>query len=244
MTGLAFADGVDATPNVALLDDHDKKVLQGIVMRRIENIHTGNARPSRLAIAQERAWHEDRQHWQGLRPLTAALAEPLEIMALEDDRLATATTDGRKLMFNPAWSAELSPEQRGQIQEHLIWHAAAGDYRPYHDKNIHRWHLACDHSINVQLIQLGADIVLGTVLFPLAASWRRNEVYTWLAGHPRPEIEQSPDQFIWQTKLSLPADELSGLDNHWQEHIQATVQRFLHTPWLPDNVAAWLLGRR
>ena len=100
-------------------------------MEKIIGLRSQNASLPELATQQVDLWHEDRQLWQKSRPMTAALAEPLAVMAVEDDRLATATTDGRHLLFNPAWSADLSPAQRRHIQEHLIWHAAAGDYRPH-----------------------------------------------------------------------------------------------------------------
>ncbi|NIC38352.1 hypothetical protein HBJ58_16885 [Halomonas desiderata] len=81
-------------------------------------------------------------------------------------------------------------------------------------------------------------------MFPLAASWRREEVYNWLMGHPRLEMEQSPDQLIWQAGLTTSNADLTELDSHWQQHIRKIVQNFLGTPWLPDSVASWLLGNR
>ncbi|AMD00548.1 DUF2201 family putative metallopeptidase [Halomonas chromatireducens] len=199
---------------------------------------------SNVDAAQVSAWQQDHHDWLDTKPVTAALAESLQVVAINDDRLATATTDGRRLMINPTWSASLSESQRRRVHEHLVWHAAAGDYRPHYSKDTHRWHLACDHSINAQLLQLGGDIPLDTVMFPVAATWRREEVYTWLDGHPRPAEEQSPDQLIWQAGVTSLHADLTELDSHWQQHIRAVVQRFLGTPCLPDRVAAWLLGNR
>src|SRR5690554_2925844 len=106
-----------------------------------------------VATQQSDLWQQDRAQWRQHHPVSAALAEPLDIVPVEANQVATATTDGRRLLFNPIWSASLTPAQRQHIQEHLVWHAAAGDYRPQPDKDAHRWHLACDHSIHVQLIQ-------------------------------------------------------------------------------------------
>ncbi|MCE8004420.1 DUF2201 family putative metallopeptidase [Billgrantia ethanolica] len=199
---------------------------------------------SRVDAAQVSAWQQDHHVWLATKPVTAALAEPLEVVAITDERLPTATTDGRRLMINPTWSAMLNESQRRRVHEHLVWHAAAGDYRPHYGKDSHRWHLACDHSINAQLLQLGGGIPLDSVMFPLAASWRREEVYNWLSGHPRLEMEQSPDQLTWQAGFTTSNADLTELDIHWQQHIRKIVQNFLGTPWLPDSVASWLLGNR
>lgn len=197
-----------------------------------------------LAPEQVAAWQKDRQAWAEHHPVTAALAEPLEIVAVNEPWLTTATTDGRRIAFNPAWSAELNGLQRRQVQEHLVWHAVAGDYQARHDKDPHRWHLACDHAVNTQLLQLGATLPNDAVLFPRAVAWRRKEVYDWLFSHPYPERERSTDQLAWQARAAASETELARLDDAWRQHILATVQCFLGTAWLPNAVAAWLLGRR
>jgi hypothetical protein len=213
-------------------------------MRRDRRLGTSNGVTAAMAPEQMAAWQKDRQAWAELQPVTAALAEPLEIMAVDEPWLTTATTDGRRIAFNPAWSAELSGLQRRQVHEHLVWHAAAGDYQARHDKDPHRWHLACDHAVNTQLLQLGAELPIDAVLFPRAVSWRRKEVYDWLSSHPCPERERSTDELAWLARATLPAADLAHLDEEWHQHVRATVRRFLGTAWLPDSVAGWLLGRR
>ncbi len=152
-------------------------------MSRLESFHPGQVAQSNVAATQLKAWQKDRQAWAEHHPVTAALAEPLEIVAVNEPWLTTATTDGRRIAFNPAWSAELNGLQRRQVQEHLVWHAVAGDYQARHDKDPHRWHLACDHAVNTQLLQLGAELPTDAVLFPRAVAWRR---CTSQASHTRP----------------------------------------------------------
>ncbi|APX91785.1 hypothetical protein BWR19_01855 [Halomonas sp. 1513] len=213
-------------------------------MGHLKSFRPGHMPRSGVATTQVLAWHQDRQAWAEQQPVTAALAEPLIIVAVEEPWLTTATTDGRHMLFDPAWSAELSELQRHQVQEHLVWHAAAGDYRPRNVWDPRRWHLACDHAVNTQLLQLGAELPTDAVLFPRAVSWRRKEVYDWLSSHPFPEREQSADQLAWQIQAIFPTADLLQLDDAWRQHILATVKQFLGSAWLPDPVAAWLLGRR
>lgn len=213
-------------------------------MRRDRRIGTSRGVRAAMFAEQVAAWQRDRQAWAEHHPVTAALAEPLEIVAVNEPWLTTATTDGRRIAFNPDWSAELNGLQRRQVQEHLVWHAAAGDYQPRNVRDPRRWHLACDHAVNTQLLQLGAELPNDAVLFPCAVSWRRKEVYDWLYSHPCPEREQSADQLAWQVQAAFPMADPLQLDDARRQYILATVQRFLGTPWLPDTVAAWLLGRR
>lgn len=210
-------------------------------MRRIECFHSASPTLPDRAAEQVSAWQQDRKEWRGQQPVTAALAEPLEIVALNTPWLTTATTDGRRIAFNPAWSAGLEALERRQMQEHLVWHAAAADYRTNGSKEPYRWHLACDHAINAQLLQLGAELPHDAVLFPRAVMWRRSEVYAWLSQHPWLEMEKPRGQLYGQP---ASCGEMSALEAQWQQQITSTVQRFLGTPWLPDTVAAWLLGRR
>ncbi|PWV72074.1 putative metallopeptidase-like protein [Halomonas sp. A11-A] len=213
-------------------------------MRQDRSLGTSRGATVAMAAEQVAAWQRDRLAWAEHHPVTAALAEPLEVVPVDEPWLATATTDGRCLVFNPAWSAELSELQRRQVQEHLVWHAAAGDYRPRNVRDPRRWHLACDHAINTQLMQLGAELPMDAVLFPFAITWRRREVYGWLDEHPFLELEQSADQLAWQARATLPVTDLTDLEEDWRQHVRATVRHYLGTAWLPDSVAGWLLGRR
>jgi hypothetical protein len=213
-------------------------------MRQEGRLEASSGVTAAKATEQVAAWQQDRQAWAERQPVTAALAAPLEVVAVDESWLTTATTDGRRILFDTSWSAELSELQRRQVQEHLVWHAAAGDYRPRNVKDPRRWHLACDHAINTQLLQLGAELPMDAVLFPFAITWRRREVYGWLDGHPCLELEQSTDQLAWQVKATLPVTDLTDLDEDWRQHVRATVRHYLGTACLPDSVASWLLGRR
>lgn len=82
---------------------------------------------------------------------------------------------------------------------------------------------------------------LDAVLFPKATTCHRRDVYAWLFNHPRPQMEQPQGHLYCQPS---PYVEIEALQTQWQQHARAIVQRFLGTPWLPDMVAAWLLGRR
>ncbi|WP_346798077.1 hypothetical protein R5M92_04170 [Halomonas sp. Bachu 37] len=193
---------------------------------------------------QAAAWHSDRQRWAEAYPVTAALAEGLFIEPTISAHVPTATTDGKRVLFNTSWSETLNATSREFIHAHLVWHAVAGDYRPVHCRELHRWHLACDHNVNMQLLQLGHDLSNDAVFFPAAAAWPVEKVYTWLAKHPRLDIEAPLDRMCWEMAPSPVSLQLEALEAGWHRHVQAVIERYRGTPALPDPVAAWLLKRK
>ncbi|MBD3897908.1 hypothetical protein IEI94_18790 [Halomonas sp. ML-15] len=188
-------------------------------------------------------WEEDRRAWRIQHPATARLAEGLPIeQALGE--VKTATTDGARLLVNTDWSAGLDTTTRRFVQAHLVWHAAAGDYRPIQQHDEHRWHLACDHAVNAQLLLLGFPLADDAILFPACIARSVFEVYAWLADHPWPEAEYSLDRLAGQIDLSPSADKVKYLDHAWRQRIHNVVRDYLGTSCLPNAVAAWLLTRR
>ena len=188
-------------------------------------------------------WEDDRRAWRTQHPVTAGFADGLPIEQAPDE-VTTATTDGARLLVNTEWSAGLDVATRRFVQAHLVWHAVAGDYRPMQHRDEHRWHLACDHSVNAQLLLLGFPLADGAVLFPACMARSVFKVYDWLADHPWPEAECSPDRLAGQVGLSPSAREATYLDHAWRQCIHDVVRDYLGTCWLPDQVAAWLLTRR
>lgn len=188
-------------------------------------------------------WEDDRRTWRTQHPITAGFAESLPIEQAPDE-VATATTDGARLLVNTEWSAGLDLSTRRFVQAHLVWHAVAGDYRPTQNRDEHRWHLACDHAVNTQLLLLGFPLADGAVLFPACMARSVFEVYAWLADHPWPEVECSPDRLAGQAGLSPSPKEMTYLDHAWRQRIEDVVRDYLGTLWLPGPVAAWLLTRR
>lgn len=219
---------------------------RGVIMTRtmeaLEPMAGGTpTTPCRAEALQQ--WEEDRRAWRTQHPATAGLAEGLPIEQAPDE-VTTATTDGARLLVNADWSAGLAATTRRFVQAHLVWHAVAGDYRPLTHRRERRWHLACDHAVNAQLLLLGFPLPDGAVLFPACMARSVSEVYAWLADHPWPEAESSPDRLAGHVGLSPSSQEMTCLDHAWRQRIHSVVRDYLGTPWLPDPVAAWLLTRR
>ncbi|MCE8004424.1 hypothetical protein [Billgrantia ethanolica] len=63
---------------------------------------------SNVDAAQVSAWQQDHHVWLATKPVTAALAETLEVVAIDDGRLSSAMTDGRYQIINPPEGAKRS----------------------------------------------------------------------------------------------------------------------------------------
>ena len=209
-----------------------------------------------VALQEQQAalWEADRASWACDQPVTAWLASHLALVPVSDLHLPTATTDGRQLLFNAAWSAGLDTPTRRFLQAHLTWHCVAGHlYSPQHWER-RRWHLACDHEVNALLLLLGIQLHGDAVLFPACIGQSPVAVYDWLDHFPGLESERSLDMppATWgmlpddladtDGETPLPADET--LMRRWQGRALEVAKRYLGTPHLPCHVAAFLVTRQ
>ncbi|MBZ0330679.1 hypothetical protein KZO25_10175 [Halomonas sp. ANAO-440] len=195
----------------------------------------------KLEHQQYALWQADRVNWRMSQPVNAFLAEHLPLVITPNSTVATATTDGSRLLVNPDWSAGLDDTTRRFMQAHLVWHCAAGHFRlqPAPNADLRRWHLACDHEVNAALLMLGMHLPPQAVLFPACVGRPLPEVYAWLADNPLLDDEHSLDAPPWLVvtmETSLPS-------TTWPPRIHELVKRYLGSPQLPAVIASWLLNR-
>ncbi|RCV89848.1 DUF2201 family putative metallopeptidase [Billgrantia montanilacus] len=185
-----------------------------------------------------RQWEADRRDWRTGQPASALLAEGLPIEEAPSG-VATAATDGSRLLVNPNWSAGLDDTTRRFMQAHLVWHCAAGHFRlqPAPNADLRRWHLACDHEVNAALLMLGMHLPPQAVLFPACVGRPLPEVYAWLAGNPLLDDEHSLDATPWSAGTTA-----KSLTDSWPPRIHELVKRYLGSPQLPAPMASWLLN--
>ncbi|MDR5868172.1 DUF2201 family putative metallopeptidase [Halomonas koreensis] len=198
-----------------------------------------------------RLWRDDRQAWQEEQPALAFLSAPMPIEAACPTEVRTATTDGERLLVNPAWSATLDETTRRFMQAHLALHCAAGHLRPANALDERRWHLACDHQVNLQLLMLGLKLPPTAVLFPAQIGQPLAQVYDSLAENPLIKNEESLDTPPWTNGLQrgdVPSSSpgftsRTPLQHHWRQRVFQLVRSHLGEPGLPASVASWLLAQ-
>ncbi|SDJ98757.1 Putative metallopeptidase domain-containing protein [Billgrantia gudaonensis] len=196
-------------------------------------------------IKPEFLWQTDCEVWKSDQPATAFLAEQLSIQSIPESSVATATTDGRGIYVNPRWGASLDKTTRQFTHAHLVWHCVAGHFRPAPVLDSRRWHLACDHEINVVLLMLGFSMPAQSVLFPACIGKSLIAVYDWLADCPLLDNETSLDVMPWQAAFrgdsaieGTPLD-MKLLSQHWQHQARKVVNLYLRTSCLSSLMASW-----
>lgn len=194
---------------------------------------------------QKGLWETDRDGWGHDQPATAFLAKQLNIESVSESNVVTASTDGRNIYVNPYWSATLDKATRRFTQAHLVWHCAARHFSHIVGLNSRRWHLACDHEVNVVLLMFGFVMPPQAVLFPACIGKSLSDVYTRLADYPLLDEEVSLDAPPWQSTRKKDDEggpnhlAVKSLEQHWQEQACEVMHRYVRTPDLRFLMASW-----
>ncbi|MCK0715506.1 hypothetical protein ACFO0U_01790 [Chromohalobacter sarecensis] len=213
--------------------------------------NTENAAARALKDEQLALWMSDRDHWRDSCPLNADLADSLTLIPVIDDRVATATTDGRSIYFDARFSAPLDAEHRRYLQAHLTWHCALGYLLPASSSS-DMWHLAWDHEINSLLLQQGYMLPTSAVLFFSKVPYPAHEVHDWLLTHPALEQEVTTDRLYEECVIPLPSSQASldtdftptppdsRLVETWRSHTRMLANDYRWTHHLPAPIATRL----
>lgn len=112
-----------------------------------------NAADQRLKRQVQQRCEDDRAWLLTSQPFTAKLLMQLRLVAVVDDRLPTAGTDGESIFFNAGFMASRSDADRRFILAHEVWHCALGHHRRELGRELTRWNHACDYEVNALLKQ-------------------------------------------------------------------------------------------
>lgn len=223
--------------------------LASYIARKKGNIESATVRV--LKDEQLALWVSDRAYWHDNCPLNADLADSLTLVPVIDDRVATATTDGRSIYFDARFSATLEAGHRRYLQAHLIWHCALGYLLPPPSCS-DMWHLAWDHEINSLLLQQSYMLPTSAVLFFSKIPYPAHEVHDWLLTHPALEQEATTDRLYEECIVPLPSSQASldpdftptppdsGLVETWRSHTRMLVNDYRWTHHLPVPIATRL----
>ena len=112
-------------------------------------------------------WEEDRMTLLTWRPFIGILAMHLDLIPVVDHRCQSASTDGRRIFFNPYFIGSLTPDERVSILAHEIWHCGLLHFsREIGRINEHKmWNYAIDHEVNALLTQDGFKLPEGSILY-------------------------------------------------------------------------------
>ena len=112
-------------------------------------------------------WTNDRMKLLGWRPFIGTLAMNLEIIPVVDHRCVTASTDGKRIFFNPYFLNDLTKEERMTILAHEIWHCGLSHFSREHGRieDHEMWNHAIDQEVNSVLEDDGFKIPRCAILY-------------------------------------------------------------------------------
>lgn len=110
-------------------------------------IEVGQDIDTKLALARTRLILE--------RPFIGALVIHLRLVGANARHCPTVATDARALYFNPEYVATLTPAQTQFVLAHEAMHCALGHFARRSHRVARRWDVACDHAVNLILIEDG-----------------------------------------------------------------------------------------
>ena len=112
-------------------------------------------------------WTNDRMKLLSWRPFIGTLAMNLELIPVVDHRCPTASTDGKRVFFNPHFLNDLNEEERLTILAHEIWHCGLSHFMREHGRieDHDMWNHAIDHEVNSLLEDDGFKIPVGAILY-------------------------------------------------------------------------------
>lgn len=112
-------------------------------------------------------WTDDRMKLLAWRPFIGTLAMNLELIPVVDHRCQTASTDGKRIFFNPHFLNSLTNDERMTILAHEIWHCGMSHFMREHGRieDHEMWNHAIDHEVNSLLEDDGFRIPSGAILY-------------------------------------------------------------------------------
>lgn len=90
------------------------------------------------------------------RPFLASAVLRLPLVRVPDSPWCpTAATDGYHVFYNPGWIAELDAASLRGLLAHEVLHVVFGHGERRQGRDPARWNIACDHAINLLLLEQG-----------------------------------------------------------------------------------------
>ena len=116
------------------------------------------------------------------RPFLAMIAMRLDLVAVIDDRLRTAATNGRVIYFDARFFFDCSEEKRLFVFAHEVWHCALGHMSRAAGRLPNIWNIAVDHEVNCLLHQDGFSRPDDAVYFEKYDGVNAERVYDYLVS--------------------------------------------------------------
>lgn len=118
------------------------------------------------------------------RPFIGALVMHLPLVPVAASRCDTVATDARALYYNPAYIAALTLAETQFVLAHEALHCALGHFARRSHRLRRPWDVACDHAVNLLLIDDGLKPPEGALADPDFRGLSAEEIYPLIPHEP------------------------------------------------------------
>jgi predicted metal-dependent peptidase len=128
------------------------------------------------------------------KPFIGALVMHLPLQAADTSWCETVATDARALYFNPGYIAGLTLAQTQFVLAHEAMHCALAHFARRQHRLRQRWDIACDHAVNLLLVDEGLQPPPGALADPRFRGLSAEEIYPLIPPDAR---EQTLDRHLF-----------------------------------------------
>ncbi len=105
---------------------------------------------------------------------------------------STAATDGYHLFYNPKWVHGLGSHETRGLLAHEVLHVVFGHGERRQGRDPHRWNIACDHAINLLLLEQGFRLPADGMADAIFAGQTAEQIYEQLPEKGEHSIRRMP----------------------------------------------------
>ena len=125
--------------------------------------------------------------------------------------LPTMATDGRRLVYDPAFVAQLTPAELEGVIAHEVMHVALAHHCRRGDRELQLWNEAADYAVNPILLDNGITLPGDLLIDPAFRNLSAEEIYARLQERQQVASQAQPPQ-----PSSSPSSGGSGAAQHSQ----------------------------
>ena len=108
--------------------------------------------------------------------------------------LPTMATDGRRLVYNPEFVAQLTPAELEGVIAHEVMHVALAHHCRRGDRELQLWNEAADYAVNPILLDNGITLPADLLIDPAFRNLSAEEIYSRLLERQSATSQTQPPQ--------------------------------------------------
>lgn len=164
----------------------------------------------------------------------------LKLKHQPDENCETAATDGITLFYNPNYIDSLSSQELVGLIAHEVMHCALGHQWRQENRDNRKWNVACDYTINENLIKTGFTLPQGGLFDSRYSNLSAEEIYSML---PKEDEQQGRKSASDENKKNDPGmcgavlpskNDIEEQKAEWKASVSQAVQ--IAKGSLPENI--------